>query len=135
MRVSNAASLPARPLPGRQMVELFSGRQGGAERVTLRAVEVRRLEPPEQRHPHEHRGVEECIYVLAGRGRAWVSGETAPIGPGDAVLVPPDTPHLLINDGAEPLRVLCFFPTADLPASLIEHPEIVLPPEELYGHR
>ncbi|MBI2755325.1 MAG: cupin domain-containing protein [Chloroflexi bacterium] len=115
------------------MAELFSGRAGGAQRVTLRVVEIPRLRPPDRRHPHEHRDVEECIYVLAGRGRVWIGGEIAAVQAGDAVLVPAGTPHATLNIADEPLRLACFFPTADMPASLIEHTHMEIPDEVLYG--
>ncbi len=133
IRVRNVADAPVQALPGRQMVELFSGAVGAAERVTLRIVEIPRLGPPARRSPHEHRDVEECIYVLSGHGLAWIDGETAEVRPGDAVLVPPATPHLLLTRGDTPLRLACFFPTADMPASMVEHPEIDIPEEVLYG--
>jgi mannose-6-phosphate isomerase-like protein (cupin superfamily) len=77
--------------------------------------------------------VEECIYVLSGRGRVWIAGESAPVGPGDAVLVPPATPHVVLNVGDELLRLACFLPTPDMPASMRDHPEIELPDELLYA--
>lgn len=133
-RVRNAAGATVQALPGRQMVELFSAQQGGAERVTFRLVEIPRVRPPDRRTPHEHRDVEECVYVLAGRGVVWVDGETAPLHPGDAVLVPPGTPHMVLNTtDDEPLKIACFFPTANMPATMVEHPEIHIPEEILYG--
>lgn len=130
--VRKSASLPSQALPGRRMVEVFSGIEGGAEGVTFRLVEIPRLRPPERRSPHEHRDVEECIFVLSGRGRAWVEGQCAPVEAGDAILVPAGALHATLNVGDEPLRLACFFPTADMPASLVEHPEIELPDEVLY---
>lgn len=131
--VRSAADVARQALPGRVMVELVSGQSGGAERVTLRVVDIPRLRPPERRFPHEHRGVEECIFVLSGRGRAWVAGQTASVQAGDAILVPPGALHATINTADEPLRLACFFPTADMPASLVEHPEVDLPEEVLYA--
>lgn len=130
--VRRGDATPWEALPGRQMAELISGAQGGAARVTLRVVEITRLQPPERRNPHEHRDVEECIYVLAGRGRVWIDGDTAVVGPGDAVLVPAGALHATLNAGPEPLRLACFFPTSNMPASLVEHPEVELPEEMLY---
>ena len=118
------------------MVELISGAASSAQHVTLRLVEIPPLEPPARRHPHEHRAVEECVLVLAGRGLAWVEGETAPLAQGDALLIPPSTPHMLLSTagpGGDPLRVACFFPTADMPASMVERPDIQVSNAALYA--
>jgi uncharacterized RmlC-like cupin family protein len=118
------------------MLELISATASGAQQVTLRLVEIPPLEPPARRHPHEHRAVEECVLVLAGRGLAWVGGDTAPLTEGDALLIPPSTPHMRLSTsgpGGDPLRVACFFPTADMPASMVEHPEIEVSDEALYA--
>ena len=54
---------------------------------------------------HYHRMAEEFYYVLEGQGWMEVGGETALIGPGDAVLIPPGAWHEL--KAWEPLRFLC----------------------------
>lgn len=133
IRVRNVADVPLQQLPGRWMAELFSAAECGSERVTLRVVELPRLVRPARRHPHEHADVEECILVLAGHGRVWINGETAALRPGDALLVPPATPHVVLNHGQEVLRMACFFPTPDLQATFVDHAEIELPEELLYG--
>jgi len=50
---------------------------------------------------------EEVFYVVTGRGRVEVGGETAEIAAGSVVLVPSNAPHRLVNSGAEVLKVLC----------------------------
>jgi mannose-6-phosphate isomerase-like protein (cupin superfamily) len=52
---------------------------------------------------------EEIYYFTAGHGlmRLGPEAEPEPIGPGDAVVIPPGTPHKLWNTGAEPLKLLC----------------------------
>lgn len=132
-RVRNARDLAPQKLPGRSMVELFSGSAIGSQQVTFRVVEIPRVRPPERRYPHEHISVEECIYVLSGRGRVWVAGESMPVETGDAVLIPPATLHATLSVSDEPLRLACFFPTADMPASLVEHPEVEIPEDIQYG--
>ena len=83
--------------------------------MTLRWVEI----PVETadgpgREPHAHPDCEECIHVLSGRGALCTADGERPLAPGDTVLVPPGEAHYTRNIGAEPLRLLCFFPTADL---------------------
>ena len=112
-RVVDPAGLPVHALPGRQMVEVFA-EQG----VTLRLVD---LPPGEPRTPHEHTDAAECMIVLSGQGQVWVSGETAPVQAGQAMLVPPGTPHMVFNTGAEVLKLACFFPTANVAASYVQH--------------
>lgn len=56
---------------------------------------------------HFHPQTEEIYYILAGRGEMVVGGERRPVQPGDAVAIPPGAVHQLINQGNEPLRILC----------------------------
>ncbi len=45
-------------------------------------------EVPPHSHPHDQVG-----YVVAGRMRMMIGGETAECGPGDSYHAPPDVPH------------------------------------------
>jgi mannose-6-phosphate isomerase-like protein (cupin superfamily) len=56
---------------------------------------------------HQHRVSEEIYYVLAGEARMQLGEETMTIGVGDAICIPPGTPHCLHNTGDTPLKVLC----------------------------
>ena len=56
---------------------------------------------------HRHPAAEEFYYVLAGAGRMTVGAETREVGPGDAILIPPDAAHRLDNTGGGPLVFLC----------------------------
>lgn len=106
-------------LPGRTSLEPVSGEIGS--RVTFRIAEIAVPKPGDKaRGPHLHRGYEECIYVLRGTGVTQAeSGEIA-IKPGDIVLIPPGEKHMTRNTGAEPLVLLCFFPTPDVSGSTDE---------------
>ncbi|MFO7898626.1 MAG: cupin domain-containing protein [Planctomycetota bacterium] len=57
--------------------------------------------------PHRHPHTEESYYVLSGTGRMTVGAERRDVGPGDAVLIPADSPHRLENTGEAPLVFLC----------------------------
>ncbi|MDA0673287.1 MAG: cupin domain-containing protein [Cyanobacteria bacterium] len=47
---------------------------------------------------HRHRGEEEFIYILSGRGRATIGGDTFDVQPGDFMGFPPNSPaHMLSN--------------------------------------
>jgi mannose-6-phosphate isomerase-like protein (cupin superfamily) len=106
-------------LPGRASTEIV-GRANGARSVTLRAVEIP-VPNGSARSAHRHLGCEEVIHVLSGRGKTEGPAGTYAIGPGDTLLVAEGEWHVTSNTGHEPLRLLCFFPTADV-ASVTEEP-------------
>jgi mannose-6-phosphate isomerase-like protein (cupin superfamily) len=103
-------------LPGRTSLEIVSGRNG-ARGVTLRLVSIPVAQPGEHpRTPHQHQGVEECIFVLSGRGTTEAASGQYPLEPGDTILLPPGEHHATRNTGSEPLLLLCFYPCADVAA-------------------
>jgi quercetin dioxygenase-like cupin family protein len=101
-------------LPGRKALEIVSG-ENGAQRVTLRLVEIAVALPGERpRAPHHHSDFEECIYVLSGQGMTFADSGEYPMQPGSTLLMPPGEKHVTRNTGNEPLLLLCFFPVADI---------------------
>jgi mannose-6-phosphate isomerase-like protein (cupin superfamily) len=56
---------------------------------------------------HYHRESEEIYLVTSGRGRLRLGDETAAIGPGDCVVIPPGVVHRLHADADAPLVVVC----------------------------
>lgn len=50
-----------------------------------------------------HRTADEVIYVTRGWGHAVVGTDTARLGPGSVLYVPPGTPHRLVSTGARPM--------------------------------
>lgn len=54
---------------------------------------------------HFHRASEEFYFVLEGAGVIEIDGEKQPLGPGDAVLIPPGTWHTITAQ--MDLRFLC----------------------------
>ena len=100
-------------LPGRQVLEIVSGRTASA--VTLRVVEIPVPRAGDRRRgPHLHHGHEECIYVLRGKGSMQCANGPLAVAAGDVLLVPPEEAHVTSNTGDEPLVLLCFFPTPDI---------------------
>jgi mannose-6-phosphate isomerase-like protein (cupin superfamily) len=100
-------------LPGRTSLEIVSQEVGSAE-VTLRLVEIPVATPGETpRQPHRHTDFEECMYVLSGEGATRTSSGEAHVAAGDTILVPAGELHITRNTGSTPLRMLCFFPTAN----------------------
>ena len=58
-----------------------------------------------RRHRH---GYEEAYYVIGGEGRMYLEGdEEIPLHPGLLVYIAPWRVHGQVNDGPEPLRILC----------------------------
>jgi mannose-6-phosphate isomerase-like protein (cupin superfamily) len=53
---------------------------------------------------------EEVFVVLAGQADVRIGDESGRAGPGDAIVVPADTPFELSNSGDEPVRALCMLP-------------------------
>jgi quercetin dioxygenase-like cupin family protein len=113
-RVFTQAEAKRLGLPGRTALEIVSGEKGSGG-VTLRLAEIPVPQPGEiRRGPHQHSDYEECIYVLSGHGTTFAdSGEYA-LNPGDTLLIPPGENHVTRNTGNEPLRLLCFFPVANI---------------------
>lgn len=101
-------------LKGRRSLEIVSAEKG-SNAVTLRLVEIPVAQAGEARRaPHYHQGFEECIYVLSGEGNTWTESGEHPLKPGDTILIPPGEKHVTRNTGSEPLKLLCFFPVADI---------------------
>ncbi len=93
----------------------------GSSGSTLRLVEIAPPRPGEsERGPHVHGDVEECIFVLSGKGATYCDSGEFPLVPGDTVLMPAGESHVTRNTGEEPLVLLCFFPSADIRAGMRE---------------
>ncbi len=106
-------------LTGRESLEIVSGHTGASE-CTVRLVEVPvAVRGGVSRTPHCHLDFEECIYVMSGQGISFVDGEERPVETGDIILIEPGEWHYTRNVGDRPLRLLCFFPTADVSAKTL----------------
>lgn len=58
-----------------------------------------------KRHSHDY---EEAYYVVRGTGTMWLEGHPdIPLEPGVSVYVSPHRVHGQINDGDQPLHILC----------------------------
>ena len=113
-RVFTQADAKSLSLPGRMSREIVSGNLG-ADNVSFRLVEIAPLKPGETRRgPHIHYTFEECIYVLAGSGVTETDGGEHPLQAGDTILIPAGELHVTHPTGSEPLKLLCFFPTAEV---------------------
>lgn len=59
--------------------------------------------------PHAHPGIEQVCYMLEGRARAEVAGETCDLGPGDCCFFPANEQHTFTVVSDEPVKVLVIY--------------------------
>ena len=59
--------------------------------------------PASEQPVHSHPDNEQVYVIVEGRGAMTVGDETVEVGPGTAVLVPPETAHSIRNVGEEKL--------------------------------
>lgn len=52
---------------------------------------------------HYHRQAEEVYYILQGQGQMVIDDKVCPVGPGDTIIIPPPSQHLIRNIGVEEL--------------------------------
>lgn len=62
------------------------------------------LPPGESIPPHFHPDLEELYYILSGYGDITIGEEKKEISRGDAVYIPKNALHTLVNTGEVPLR-------------------------------
>jgi mannose-6-phosphate isomerase-like protein (cupin superfamily) len=89
---------------GSEIRELLAHRNSCIRKQTLAEA---RLPGGAGTMPHHHVKTEEIYYVLEGRGLMRVDQDTAAVGPGDAIAIPPGASHQITNTGPGVLRFLC----------------------------
>jgi len=89
---------------GSEIRELLAHRNS---RIANQSLAEARLLPGASTAPHYHPKTEEIYYILAGQGRMRIETETAAVGAGDAIAIPPGLTHEITNTGQEPLVFLC----------------------------
>ena len=65
--------------------------------------------PGQSRSAHQHETQAEIYIPLSGHGELIVDGVLHELRPGTVSYVPPMTPHITLNPGTEPLKLLCIF--------------------------
>jgi len=73
--------------------------------VKLQSLAEASLPAGKSTQRHYHRASEELYFLIEGCGTMEVDGESSPVGPGDAILIPPGARHQITADS--PLRFLC----------------------------
>jgi len=91
-------------LDGSTIRVLLDARLGGAREQSLAEAT---LAPGQATRRHYHARTEEIYVVLGGAGEMEVDGDRRPVGPGDAILVPPGGWHEIRAGETGELRFLC----------------------------
>jgi mannose-6-phosphate isomerase-like protein (cupin superfamily) len=102
--VNHRDTVPFTTADGSTIRELLAHRNSGIRRQSLAEA---RLAPGRATTPHHHAATEEIYYILAGVAAMTIGDETRPVGPGDAIAIPPGLRHTIRNTGGEELVFLC----------------------------
>jgi mannose-6-phosphate isomerase-like protein (cupin superfamily) len=105
MPVLPAPSSPTHSLPGLRFTSLATPQRGSKDTSVWRVE----LSPGTPATPHQLTR-EEVFVVLSGRARVLLGGDLREASPGDAIVVPRDTPFSIETLGDEPLQALCCMP-------------------------
>ena len=89
---------------GSEIRELLASRNSCIRNQSLAEA---RVFPGKRTIPHVHPKTEEIYYILEGTGEMEVGDETSTVGRGDAIAIPPGTPHTITNTGEATLVFLC----------------------------
>lgn len=114
MTVVRRADLEFADLPGRRSADPLPGE---SPHTSVRVVE---LTGGVERTAHRHPLSEEIVYVVSGRGMAWIEGSSTPIAAGDVILIPAGARHATSPDPDSTMRLVCFFPHGDLDSNIEE---------------
>ena len=92
-------------------IEPFTTKDGSAIRelhhTAAQSLAEATLAPGRSTTRHYHRASEEIYFVVEGDGEMELDGERRRVEPGDAILIPPDAWHTLVNVGDGLLSILC----------------------------
>ena len=102
--INRADTVPFTTADGSTIRELLAARNSSIRKQSLAEA---RLAPGMATTPHHHAVTEEIYYILAGTALMTLAGESRPVGPGDAIAIPPGTRHTIRNTGPEELVFLC----------------------------
>jgi mannose-6-phosphate isomerase-like protein (cupin superfamily) len=105
MDIRNLNDVPAfTTIDGSEIRELLAYRNSCIRNQTLAEA---RLGPGMCTAPHFHQRTEEIYYILEGHGQMQVGDDIRPVGPNDAIAIPPGQRHQITNIGDSILRFLC----------------------------
>ncbi|MFH0987137.1 MAG: cupin domain-containing protein [Candidatus Micrarchaeota archaeon] len=87
---------------GALVYELFKSGEGFGD-VTLASGF---LKPKQKAIPHFHRKSDEIYYIASGKGKVMLNNSYEEIEKGDAIFVPRNTIHALVNENNEEMHIL-----------------------------
>ena len=88
---------------GSEIRELLAHRNSSIRKQSLAEA---RLAPGAATTRHYHPVTEEIYFILEGTAEMRIGDEIEPVGPGDAIAIPPGMTHTIRNDGPQVLRFL-----------------------------
>ncbi|MFM7043780.1 MAG: cupin domain-containing protein [Planctomycetaceae bacterium] len=102
--VNHRDTTPFTTVDGSTIRELLAHRNSAIRKQSLAEA---RLAPGRATAPHHHAVTEEIYYILSGTAVMTLGEETRPVGPGDAIAIPPGARHTIRNTGEQELVFLC----------------------------
>jgi mannose-6-phosphate isomerase-like protein (cupin superfamily) len=105
MDIRNLDDMPAfTTKDGSEIRELLAHRNSCIRQQSLAEA---RVAPGTRTAAHYHPHTEEIYYILSGSGLMQIGDQKQPVGPGDAIAIPPGAVHTILNSGSQTLRFLC----------------------------
>lgn len=111
---SKASTAPVYALPGRSFVLLHGPGPIGAKNLSVGLSVFPAGSAPAG---HVHRGEEEIVYVVAGRGRLVADDSEVELEPGVSVYIPPGLRHATVAYEGAQLELVCSFSPPVLPGT------------------
>jgi mannose-6-phosphate isomerase-like protein (cupin superfamily) len=102
--VNHRDTVPFTTVDGSTIRELLAYRNSSIRQQSLAEA---RLGVDCATTPHHHAVTEEIYYILSGTAAMTLGDETRPVGPGDAIAIPPGVRHTIRNTGTAELVFLC----------------------------
>ena len=102
--VNQQDTIPFTTVDGSTIRELLAHRNSAIRKQSLAEA---RLEAGSATTPHHHDVTEEIYYILSGTADMTLGEETRPVGPGDAIAIPPGVRHTIRTTGSGELVFLC----------------------------
>ncbi len=107
MKIIHETEVEEKKIPGRRIRWIADDTSMQPEFLSSCVIQVL---PGEMVKPaHSHPEGEELIYIISGKGEAWVDGEIEPMRSGTAVLFEQGKPHMVRNTGDDEMKAVCFF--------------------------
>jgi mannose-6-phosphate isomerase-like protein (cupin superfamily) len=122
MKIMTKSNAPRYRRDGITSYLLVSETTTGARHITTSLVE---MQPRGRQHLHRHK-TEQCYFILSGSGKMTVGKEIKTVKTGDAVFIPSNAPHGLVNSDTQ---ILKYYSTGSPPFGKEKEPELwPLPP-------